>query len=74
MTTLLSKNDCYQCKVTERKLTELGVEFQVFKIDEDPEAFARATELGYKSAPVVIAPDGSHWSGFRPDLLGRIAA
>lgn len=28
-------------------------------------------EYGFRAAPVVTAPDGKTWSGFRPDLLEK---
>ncbi|WP_314456451.1 hypothetical protein [uncultured Microbacterium sp.] len=31
-------------------------------------------ELGYSAAPVVVASDQDHWSGFRPDLIDKHAA
>ncbi|MGN7969840.1 hypothetical protein [Microbacterium sp. 22296] len=31
-------------------------------------------ELGYSAAPVVVASDRDHWSGFRPDLIDKHAA
>jgi glutaredoxin-like protein NrdH len=30
--------------------------------------------LGYLAMPVVYLSPTEHWSGFRPDRLGRIAA
>ena len=32
----------------------------------------RVTELGYRQVPVVEA-GGDHWSGFRPDMIARLA-
>lgn len=78
MTTLYSKAHCVQCTATERKLTQLGVEYRVIKVDEDADALNYVVGLGYAAAPVVVAPDGSHWSGYVPAnieaLADRIAA
>ena len=78
MTIVLSKKGCVQCNATERKLKELGVEYEVRKVDEDEDALKLATDLGYQAAPVVIAPDGSHWSGYvvanLEAIAGKIAA
>ena len=30
--------------------------------------------LGYLATPVVYVSPTQHWSGFRPDRVGRIAA
>lgn len=71
MVTLLSKNNCNQCVLTEKLFKRKGVEYEVFKMDEDESAITRAKELGYLQAPVVLAPGGVHWSGFRPDLIEK---
>lgn len=41
---------------------------------DDPEALELAKSLGYTASPVVIAPDGSHWSGLQPDRVKALAA
>jgi len=44
-------------------------------ITTNPAALAYVTEeLGYSAAPVVVASDQDHWSGFRPDLIEKHAA
>ncbi len=34
---------------------------------------AQVLAMGYRQAPVVIAGE-QHWTGFRPDMIGRLAA
>lgn len=70
--TVYSKPACVQCTATTRALQAHGLDFNVVDLAEDEGAFAHVTELGYRQAPVVVAGD-SHWSGFRPDLIGRLA-
>lgn len=72
MVTVLSKNQCKQCDFTKRVLTEKGIPFVEHNMEEDATALARAKELGYLQAPVVILPDGSSWSGFRPDMIATL--
>lgn len=68
--TLYSKERCVQCDATKRKMTELGVVPTVVDAAE-PSVVEHLQELGYQQVPVVVAPDGSHWSGYQPDLLAE---
>ena len=66
MVEVLTKGpSCVQCKA-------LGVDF--FETDLDETNLQRAKDLGHTSAPVVIAPNGEHWSGFDPGRLEQLAA
>lgn len=69
MVTVLSKKICPQCDMTKKLLTREGIPFEEIRMDEDEAALARAKDLGYLQAPVVITESGEHWSGFRPDLI-----
>lgn len=73
MVTVFSKPSCVQCNATYRKLDDEGVEYTVIDMTEDGTALEKAKSLGYAQAPVVIDDaTGSHWSGFRPDLIERL--
>ena len=67
-----SKPACVQCTATTRALDARGLAYDVIDLTEDDQAMARVTALGYRQAPVVIAGE-SHWAGFRPDMIGRLA-
>ncbi|MGI3163507.1 glutaredoxin-like protein NrdH [Pseudooceanicola sp. 200-1SW] len=69
--TVYSKPACVQCTATTRALEARGIDYAVVDLTEDAEAMTRVTEMGYRQAPVVIAGE-EHWSGFRPDLIGRL--
>lgn len=71
MVTVLSKSACAQCDMTKRELRNRGVGFEEKRMDLDESYLAKAKEMGYLQAPVVILPDGTHWSGFRPDLIAQ---
>lgn len=71
MVTVLSKSPCVQCDMTKRELKKRGVEFEEKRMDLDESLLEQAKEMGYLQAPVVITPDGTHWSGFRPDLIAE---
>ncbi|MDO5603815.1 MAG: glutaredoxin-like protein NrdH [Paracoccus sp. (in: a-proteobacteria)] len=70
--TVYSKPACVQCTATTRALQARGIEFAVVDLTQDADAYAHVSGLGYRQAPVVIAGD-SHWSGFRPDLIGQLS-
>ena len=71
MVTVLSKSHCVQCDMTKRELKKRGVEFEEKRMDLDDALLEQAKEMGYLQAPVVITLDGTHWSGFRPDLIAK---
>lgn len=70
---------CQRCRLTCESLIRAGIAFRVVDLTraENDEARAFLTDdLGYTEAPVVIVDDETehHWSGFRPDLIHRLAA
>lgn len=77
---LLTKPACVQCNSTKRSADKKGLGYESVDISlpEGAEWYAKAKELGYMQAPVVIVRDldGNiidHWSGFRPDKLEEYA-
>ncbi|MCJ1697832.1 glutaredoxin-like protein NrdH (plasmid) [Rathayibacter sp. VKM Ac-2759] len=73
--TVYSKPSCVQCTMTYRVLEKKGIKYTTVDITTNPAALAYITEeLGYSAAPVVVASDEDHWSGFRPDLIEKHAA
>lgn len=74
MLTIYTKPGCVQCVATKRKATEKNVPHQMVDVTEDDAAMEAVKSLGYLQVPVVVAPDGSHWSGFRPDLIESFSA
>jgi glutaredoxin-like protein NrdH len=71
--TVYTKPACPQCDATKRHLTRSGTPFEAVDLSQDPGAIDTVRELGYSSAPVVVAGD-VHFSGFRPDALNRLGA
>lgn len=67
-----SKPACVQCTATTRALDAKGISYDVIDLTQDDVAMTRVTELGYRQVPVVEA-GGDHWSGFRPDMIARLA-
>jgi len=55
---------CGYCKAAERLLTSKGVDYEVIKVDEDPEMFAHMQETsGQRSVPQIFIGD-FHVGGF----------
>ncbi|USR79495.1 glutaredoxin-like protein NrdH [Arcanobacterium pinnipediorum] len=69
---LYTKPACVQCTATKRALLKHGLSFSEVDLTQDPQALETVKALGYQQAPVVFA-DGDHWSGYRPDLIKRLA-
>ena len=63
--------------MTKKVMGSKGIEYGEKMIDQDEEALAYVKELGYLQAPVVTVEHDDtpmeHFSGFRPDLIGKIA-
>lgn len=71
--TVYSKPACVQCTATTRALDARGIAYQLVDLTQDAVAMAQVLAMGYRQAPVVIAGE-QHWTGFRPDMIGRLAA
>ncbi|WP_207208984.1 glutaredoxin-like protein NrdH [Enterobacter cloacae] len=70
--TIYTRNDCVQCHATKRAMESRGVTFDMVNVDLVPDAADELRALGFRQLPVVIAGDTS-WSGFRPDMINRLA-
>lgn len=72
--TVYSTPHCMQCKMTYVALDAKEIPYTVVDLRENPAALEYVTgELGYTQAPIVVVSDDDHWSGFRPDMIERIA-
>lgn len=72
-------SSCQRCRLTICKLEETGIRFTVIVVTDANNLAARefiTEDLGYSEAPVVIVDNEPqhHWSGFRPDLIDRLAS
>ena len=73
MITIYSKPSCVQCVATAREMDKRDIEYNYVDITEDSDAMDVVTNMGYRQVPVVVADD-EHWTGFRPDKIGELAA
>lgn len=72
--TVFSQSGCQPCRGTIRLLDQLGVEYEVRDVREDPAAEAVVRDLGYNGTPVVVTSTGKHWQGHRPDRIKELIA
>ncbi|MBF0015349.1 glutaredoxin-like protein NrdH [Enterococcus casseliflavus] len=70
---LFSKNNCMQCKMAKRFLSENQIAFEEINIDNEPEALEFLKEQGFQSVPVITS-DAHTIIGFRPDQLRQLAS
>lgn len=69
-----SKPNCQGCVATKRHLSNRGVEFEERDLLGEDGKLEEFIQQGHTAAPVVVFPDGSAISGFRPDVLDEKAA
>lgn len=72
--TVYTKPACVQCDATLRALDKARISYQKIDVIQNPEARDWVMSLGYLGLPVVYVSPTEHWSGFRPDRLGCLAA
>ena len=56
MITVYTKNNCMPCKMTKRKLQELGVTYKEINVDENLEALEFLMEYGFRSCLLYTSP------------------
>ena len=72
--TVYTKPACVQCDATFRALEKAGISYDKIDVTQNAEAREYVMSLGYLAMPVVYVSPTQHWSGFRPDRVGSIAA
>jgi len=73
MVKVYSKNNCMQCKMVKKYLTEHDISFEEHNIENEPEYRDYVLGLGYQAVPVVEKGDASFY-GFRPAELKALAS
>lgn len=75
MITVYTKNNCFPCKMTKRKLQEMGVTYHEINVDEDLSALNYLMECGLRSLPVVFKEDEPIVTGgYAPNILETIVS
>lgn len=71
---IYTKDNCPQCKMTKRFLSDKNVAYEEKNIDNEPQYVEWLKEQGFRSVPVVTTQDKSMTIiGFRPDKLKTLA-
>ena len=71
MVTVFSKNNCMQCHMVKKWLSDKAVQFQEINIDEQPQYIDQVREMGFMAAPIIVK-DSVSFSGFRPTELAKL--
>lgn len=75
MITVYTKNNCMPCKMTKRKLQELGVNYKEINVDENLEALEYLMLCGLRSLPVVFKGNELLVAGgYAPNILETIVS
>ena len=69
---IYTRSNCVQCHATKRAMENRGVAFEMVNIDLVPDAADTLRAQGFRQLPVVVTGETS-WSGFRPDMINRLA-
>lgn len=70
MITIYTKNNCMQCKMSKKWMTDHDVPFTEINIEEPPEYVSHIKDdLGFRAAPVVEQVNGKAFYGFNINEL-----
>ncbi|WP_057829571.1 glutaredoxin-like protein NrdH [Liquorilactobacillus cacaonum] len=69
---IYTKNNCIQCKMTKKFLSEHNISFEEHNINTEPEYIDYLKEKGFRSVPVIEDNNDPIINGFRPDLLRNL--
>lgn len=73
MVVVLSQDRCMPCKMTAKKMTQLGIEHTYLDVSEAPDLVKIAQDAGAMSTPLVFRGREFLWSGYRPDDIKALA-
>lgn len=68
---LYCQGACAACSTLARSLADAGVALEIHDVTADPVAYDTVTGLGYRSLPVLVAPDGTSAAGPAAGELAR---
>ncbi len=69
---LFSKNNCMQCKMAKKLLTDNNIVFEEINLDHIPDAIEELKAKGLQTVPVVTAGEDII-VGFNPGKLRKLA-
>lgn len=71
--TVYSKPNCMQCKYVKEYLSDKEIPFESIDVFEDKETMQHLLNGGYSQMPVVEIEGQEPHTGFRPDILAKLA-
>lgn len=73
--TVYTRSECQPCRATKRKLVKEGLTYNEIDVTHDSYRCDNLQAAGWRELPVVIVANAGveSWSGYRPDLIERVA-
>lgn len=72
MITLYTKDNCVQCKATERLLKQLNIKYLEINIEHNEKVRERLKSMDIKQTPALFRNGKFLFSGFRPDEVKKL--
>lgn len=70
---MFTKNGCPQCMATKMGLKQKGIDFEERNVEENEAYFDEVkNKYGVSAMPLVVAPNGDFWTGFRPQKIAEL--
>lgn len=73
MIMLYSKPGCPQCKMSARRLDDRQIDYRMINILDDKIALNHFKNEGYSQLPIIVKDRNVVTTGFRPDVIDRLA-
>lgn len=68
-----TKNNCPQCRMQKKLLSDKGIKFTEINIEETGNHVQTLLNYGFRSVPVTaVGSLDNAWSGFRPDRIKEL--
>jgi len=72
MITLYTKDNCVQCKASERLLKQLGIEYLEINIEHNEKVRERLKSINIKQTPALFRDGKFLFSGFQPSEVKKL--
>jgi len=72
MITLYTKDNCVQCKATERLLKQLGIKYLEINIEHNEKVRERLKSMNIKQMPALFRDGKFLFSGFQPSEVKKL--
>lgn len=72
MVTVYTKTNCPQCRMTEKLLDKMHIDYMNINIDENDSVRQRLRNKNIKSTPAVFKGGKFLFNGFKPDEIRKL--